>query len=141
MADLVQETVNKTQANTVRKIIGKPLVPIIENDMMVRISEIEIIPEFLEEYNSILKEEASASVKLEKGVIAIFPMYQKENTTQIRIVEIYADKEAYQFHLQTPHFLHYKTSTLKMVKSLKLIDMESLDKEAMSQIFEKIKWY
>lgn len=138
LADLVQESVNKTQANTVRKIIGKPLVPIIENDMMVRISEIEIIPEFLEEYNSILKEEASASIKLEKGVIAIFPMYQKENPTQIRIVEIYANKEAYQFHLQTPHFLKYKTSTLKMVKSLKLIDMESLDKETMSEIFEKI---
>ncbi len=139
LADLVQETVNKTQANTARKIIGKPLVPIIENDMMIRISEIEIIPEFLEEYNSILKEEASASVKLEKGVVAIFPMYQKENPTQIRIVEIYADKEAYQFHLQTPHFLKYKSSTLKMVKSLKLIDMESIDKEAMSDIFKKIK--
>lgn len=138
LADLIQESVSKTQANTVRKIIGKPLVAIIENDMMVRISEIEIIPEFLEEYKSILKEEASASVKLEKGVIAIFPMFQQKNPTQIRIVEMYADKEAYQFHLQTPHFQQYKTSTLKMVKSLKLIDMESLDKESMSNIFEKI---
>ena len=138
LADLVQESVNKTQANTVRKIIGKPLVPIIKSDMMIRISEIEIVPEFLEEYNFILKEEASASVKFEKGVIAIFPMYQKENTTQIRIVEIYADKEVYQFHLQTPHFQLYKTQTLKMVKSLKLIDMESLDKETMSKIFKKI---
>jgi 4-carboxymuconolactone decarboxylase len=139
LADLIQESVSKTQANTVRKIIGKPLVPVIENDMMVRISEIEIVPEFLEEYKSILKEEASASVKLEKGVIAIFPMYEQKNPTQIRIVEIYADKDAYQFHLQTPHFQHYKTSTLKMVKSLNLIDMESIDKETMSLIFNKIK--
>jgi len=139
LADLIQESVSKTQANTVRKIIGKPLVPVIENDMMVRISEIEIVPEFLEEYKSILKEEASASVKLEKGVIAIFPMYEHKNPTQIRIIEIYANKEAYQFHLQTPHFQHYKTSTLKMVKSLNLIDMESLDRETMSLIFNKIK--
>jgi len=139
LADLIEESVSKTQANTVRKVIGKPLVPVIENDMMVRISEIEIVPEFLEEYKSILKEEASASVKLEKGVIAIFPMYEHKNRTQIRIIEIYADKEAYQFHLQTPHFQHYKTSTLKMVKSLNLIDMESLDKETMSLIFNKIK--
>ena len=139
LADLIQESVSKTQANTVRKIIGKPLVPVIENDMMVRISEIEIVPEFLEEYKSILKEEASASVKLEKGVIAIFPMYERKNRTQIRIIEIYADKDAYQFHLQTPHFQHYKTSTLKMVKSLNLIDMESLDRETMSLIFNKIK--
>ncbi len=139
LADLIQKSVSKTQANTVRKIIGKPLVAIIENDMMIRISEIEIIPEFLYEYKSILKEEASASVKLEKGVIAIFPMFQQKNPTQIRIVEMYADKEAYQSHLQTPHFLKYKTSTLKMVKSLNLVDMESLDKETMSLIFQKIK--
>lgn len=139
LADLIQESVSKTQANTVRKIIGKPLVPIIENDMMIRISEIEIVPEYLEDYKSILKEEASSSVKLEKGVMAIFPMYEQKNATQIRIVEIYEDKEAYQFHLQTPHFQHYKTSTLKMVRSLNLIDMESLDKDTMSLIFEKLK--
>jgi len=139
LADLIQKSVSKTQANTVRKIIGKPLVPIIENDMMIRISEIEIIPEFLEEYKSILKEEGSASVKLEKGVIAIFPMFQQKNPTQIRIVEMYADKEAYQFHLQTPHFQHYKTSTLKMVKSLELIDMAAIDSGTMQEIFEKLK--
>ncbi len=139
LANLIQESVSKTQANTVRKIIGKPLVPIIQNDMMIRISEIEIVPEFLEEYKSILKEEASASVKLEKGVIAIFPMFQQKNPTQIRIVEMYADKEAYQFHLQTPHFQHYKTSTLKMVKSLELIDMAAIDSETMQEIFEKLK--
>lgn len=139
LADLIQKSVSKTQANTVRKIIGKLLVPIIENDMMIRISEIEIIPEFLEEYKSILKEEASSSVKLEKGVIAIFPMFQKKNPTQIRIVEMYADKEAYQFHLQTPHFQHYKTSTLKMVKSLELIDMTAIDSETMQEILKKLK--
>ncbi|WP_312825780.1 carboxymuconolactone decarboxylase family protein [Epilithonimonas sp.] len=139
LANLIQESVSKTQANTVRKIIGKPLVPIIQNDMMIRISEIEIIPEFLEEYKSILKEESSASVKLEKGVIAIFPMFQQKNPTQIRIVEMYADKEAYQFHLQTPHFQHYKTSTLNMVKSLELIDMTAIDSETMQEIFKKLK--
>jgi hypothetical protein len=40
--------------------------------MMVRISEIEILPEYLTEYNAILKEEAAASVEKEKGVVAIF---------------------------------------------------------------------
>ena len=104
---------------------------------MVRISEIEILPEYLKDYNTILKEEASVSVKLEPGVIAIFPMYQKESPTQIRIIEMYADKATYQSHLKTPHFQHYKTTTLKMVKSLKLIDMESLDKETMLEIFKK----
>ena len=138
IADLIQKHINKTQANTIRKNISMPVVPVIEQDMMVRISEIEILPEFLEEYKSILKTEAAASVKIEPGVIAIFPMYQQENPTRIRIVEIYANKDAYQSHLQTPHFQHYKTTTLKMVKSLNLIDMSSIDKEAMMEIFKKL---
>jgi quinol monooxygenase YgiN len=106
---------------------------------MVRISEIEIVPEYLKEYNTILKEEAAASVKVEPGVIAIFPMYQQQNPNQVRIVEIYANKAAYQSHIKTPHFRHYKTVTIKMVRSLKLVDMETLDKETMLQIFEKLK--
>ena len=138
IADLIDKYINKTQANILRELLSKPTVAVIEPDMMVRISEIEIVPEHLEEYNAILKEEASASVKIEPGVIAIFPMYQQENPTQIRIIEMYANKAAYQSHLQTSHFQHYKTTTLKMVKSLKLVDMNSLDKETMIEIFKKL---
>lgn len=106
--------------------------------MMIRISEIEIEPEYLDEYLAILKEESKASVELEPGVISIYPMYQKENPTEIRILEIYADRKAYEAHLETPHFKLYKTTTLKMVKSLKLIDMNAIDGESMPLIFKKI---
>ncbi|MCW0485005.1 putative quinol monooxygenase [Gaoshiqia sediminis] len=109
------------------------------NSLIIRISEIEIEPNYLDEYISILKEESEASVRLESGVISIFPMFQKENPTEIRILEIYASKEAYKSHLQTPHFKHYKTSTLKMVKSLRLVDMDAIDAETMPEIFRKIK--
>ncbi|MET7028650.1 putative quinol monooxygenase [Sediminicola luteus] len=107
-------------------------------NMMVRIAEIEVEPDYLDEYISILKEEAEASVRLEPGVICIYPMFQKENPTQIRLLEIYADKAAYESHLQSPHFKHYKESTLPMVKSLQLVDMEVIDKETMSSIFKKL---
>jgi quinol monooxygenase YgiN len=106
---------------------------------MIRISEIEIDSNYLEEYKTILIEESRASMELEPGVISIYPMYQKENPTQVRILEIYADREAYESHLKTPHFQKYKTTTRKMVKSLKLIDMEALDKETMPEIFRKLK--
>lgn len=106
--------------------------------MMIRISEIEIEPEYLEEYLLILKEESRASVELEPGVISIYPIFQKENPNKIRILEIYADKKAYETHLQTPHFKHYKTTTLKMVKSLELIDMSAIDEQTMPKIFKKI---
>ena len=109
------------------------------DEMMIRISEIGIKPEYLDEYLSILKEESKASVELEPGVISIYPMYQKENPTEIRILEIYEDKKAYESHLETAHFKHYKTTTLKMVNSLKLIDMNTIDGETMPIIFKKLK--
>ena len=108
-------------------------------DMMIRITEIEIDSAYLDEYIAILKEESAASIKLEKGVLCIYPMYQKENPTEIRLLEIYANKEAYEAHLQTSHFQHYKTTTLEMVKSLKLVEMEAIDKETMVSIFKKLE--
>ncbi len=107
-------------------------------NMMVRIAEIEVEVDYLDKYISILKEEAEASVRLEPGVICIYPMFQKEHPTQIRLLEIYTDKAAYESHLQSPHFKHYKESTLPMVKSLQLVDMEAIDKEIMTSIFKKM---
>lgn len=109
-----------------------------DDDMMIRIAEIEIEPDYLDEYKSILEEESRASVKLEPGVISIFPMFQKENPTEIKILEIYRDSSAYKAHLDSPHFKKYKSETSKMVKSLRLIDMHTIDPETMPTIFRKI---
>ncbi|WP_293049822.1 antibiotic biosynthesis monooxygenase family protein [Paludibacter sp.] len=108
------------------------------NKMMIRIAEIEIDSSYLQEYKDILQIESKASVSKEPGVIAIFPMYQQENSNQIRILEIYANKEAYENHIKSPQFLKYKTETIKMVKSLKLIEMKSIDPETMDEIFRKL---
>ena len=107
------------------------------NRLLIRLAEIEIYPPYLTEYRQILQEEAAASVKVEPGVISIFPLYIKNDSTQIRIVEIYADSTAYRHHLTTPHFQKYKTTTQHMVKSLKLVDMEAIDPATMSTIFKK----
>ena len=108
-------------------------------EMIVRMSEIKIYPDSLTAYKAILNEEAEASVRLEPGVISIFPMYQQKDSTQIRILEIYSNSEAYQSHIKTAHFLKYKNSTLSMVKELRLIDMTATDPETMRKIFSKLK--
>lgn len=108
------------------------------NTMMIRIAEIEIDSNYLEQYKAILKEESRASVELEPGVISIYPIYQKERPTQVRILEIYASREAYEAHLKTPHFQKYKTETLTMVKALKLTEMEAIDAETMPKLFRKL---
>lgn len=138
LAELIEKWTGRAQANVLRKLLAQEALPVIQPDMMVRISEIEIYPEHLEAYNAILKEESAQSVKIEPGVIAIYPMNRKDHPTQIRIVEIYANQEAYRAHLQTSHFLYYKTTTLKMVKSLQLVDMHALDAETMTRVFKKL---
>ena len=108
------------------------------DNMIIRLAELEIDSVYLDEYITILKEEAEASIRLESSVICIYPMFQKANPTQIRLLEIYADQEAYESHLETPHFQYYKTTTQHMVKSLQLIDMEAIDQETMPKIFKKL---
>lgn len=110
-----------------------------QQGMMVRIAEIEIDTVHVEKYKEILREEAAASVKLEPGVIAIFPMFEKSDPARIKILEIYAGKDAYDHHLKTPHFLKYKTSTLHMVKSLRLLDMGTIDPASMPAVFMKLQ--
>ena len=139
LASVIEINAGRTQANILRRLIDQPELPVIQPGMMVRISEIEIIPEYLEEYKSILQQESSQSVKLEPGVISIIPMYQKDHPAQFRLLEIYANEEAYKSHLQSAHFKHYKSATLKMVKTLKLVDMAMLDPETIGLIFEKLR--
>ena len=107
--------------------------------MIIRIAEIEVYPEYLTEYLEFANEVDRLSVEREPGVICLFPMQSAEDSTQIRILEIYASEEAYQSHIQTSHFLKYKQGTLHMVKDLKLPSMKPLDTETMKLIFKKQK--
>ncbi|HIZ33928.1 MAG TPA: antibiotic biosynthesis monooxygenase [Candidatus Bacteroides merdigallinarum] len=107
--------------------------------MLVRISEIEVYPEHLSEYLTFARNVGAESVRKEPGVIAIYPMVQKRDSCQIRILEIYADQEAYKKHIASEHFLTYKQSTLHMVKSLDLVDMTPMNPDGMKAIFCKMK--
>ena len=116
---------------------NKPTVTTNDGNMIVRLAEIEVYPEYLSEYLSYANEVDRLSVEREPGVICLFPMQSADAPTQIRILEIYASEAAYQQHLKTDHFLRYKTSTAHMVKSLKLPTMQPLDPKTMKLIFRK----
>lgn len=73
--------------------------PKAEIDMLVRISEIEVYPEYLNEYIKFAKEVAETSVKNESGVVAIYPMMQIGNNRKIRILEIYKNRQSYEKHI------------------------------------------
>ena len=94
------------------------------SDQIVRIAELEIDPGQLEAYRALLAEEIEASVAREPGVLMLHAVAERERPEQIRILEVYADRAAYEAHLTTPHFLKYKEGTAGMVRSLRLVDVD-----------------
>ena len=115
----------------------KPSAEAVGESMIVRLAEIEVYPQYLKEYLEFANEVDRLSVEREPGVVCLFPMQSAEDSTKIRILEIYASEEAYQSHLKTDHFQKYKQGTLHMVKDLKLPTMKPLDPETMKLIFKK----
>ena len=116
--------------------------PVTQNNndgMIIRICEIEIHPQYLDEYLQFAREVAHESVSKEPGVVSIYPMQILKDATQIRILEIYRSEEAYKSHISTAHFKKYKEGTLHMVKSLALVDNSQLCPENFELIFRKAK--
>lgn len=107
------------------------------NGMIIRISEIEVYPEYLSEYLTYAQEAARQSVEKEEGVVSIYPMAAAKDNTQIKILEIYKNQDAYKAHIAAPHFIKYKEGTLHMVKHLDLVDTCQLCPEIFEKIFKK----
>jgi quercetin dioxygenase-like cupin family protein/quinol monooxygenase YgiN len=137
VSDLVP---GEEHAVQLRKVTDEEFsAPIRYETMIVRLAEIEVYPQYIKEYLEFANEVDRLSVEREPGVVCLYPMQSAEDSTKIRILEIYASEEAYQKHLKTGHFQKYKQGTLHMVKSLNLVDLSPLDKEAMPLIFTKIQ--
>ncbi len=112
--------------NNAARLFGADIPVRKYGDRIVRLAEIEIYPDKLDEYLSFAEEVGRVSMATEPGVIGLFSMRDKSDASKVYILEVYADKEAYQAHLQTAHFKKYKEGTSSMVKSLKLIDTNPL---------------
>lgn len=93
------------------------------NPHYVRIAKLIIDSSKLDQYNMALKEHAAAAVKIEPGVLMLYAVQEKGHPERISVFEIYASVDAYNYHIKTPHFLKYKSTVEKMVKSLELIDV------------------
>ncbi|MCW3089952.1 MAG: antibiotic biosynthesis monooxygenase [Ferruginibacter sp.] len=96
------------------------------NEQRVRLARLVIDTSQLENYKAALKEEIETSLLKEPGVLTLYAVAEKDNPTHITILEIYANEAAYKAHIQTPHFVKYKTDTKDMVKSLELVEVNPL---------------
>ncbi len=98
-----------------------------QSDGIVRLSKIEIFPQYLDEYMKYAAEVGEISLRTEPGVLTMYAVSEKENPCKITILETYASREAYEKHIASEHFQKYKQGTLHMVKSLILSDQTPLN--------------
>ncbi len=91
-------------------------------DGIVRLSKIEVYPQYLDEYMGFAVEVGTKSLRTEPGVLTMYAMQDKENPCMITILETYSSEDAYKSHIASEHFQKYKQGTLHMVKHLELCD-------------------
>ena len=94
---------------------------------IVRLSKIEVYPQYLDEYMKFAVEVGEISLRTEPGVLTMYAVQEKENPCLVTILETYTSKEAYEKHIASDHFQKYKQGTLHMVKSLQLCDQTPLN--------------
>lgn len=98
-----------------------------QEDGIVRLSVVEVYPEYLDEYIRFATEVGETSLLTEPGVLTMYAVGEKDNPCIITILETYASEDAYKSHIASPHFQKYKQGTLHMVKKLKLTDQTPLN--------------
>lgn len=91
---------------------------------MYRIAKIKVDEKQLENYKVALQEQMNAAISKEPGVLSYTAVADKKDPTSITIFEVYANLDAYQSHILTPHFKKYKGTVKDMVLSLELIDTD-----------------
>jgi uncharacterized protein (DUF1330 family)/quinol monooxygenase YgiN len=92
----------------------------------IRLAELEIDPSQLDQFNAAIKEGIEAAVRLEPGVLALHAVAETDTPTRVRVFEMYTDANAYQMHLETPHFRKFRDTTDRMVTSRKLLDAQPI---------------
>lgn len=99
-------------------------------DGIIRLSKIEVYPQYLDEYLAYAVEVGRISLTTEPGVLTMYAMADKNDPCKITILETYSSHDAYASHIASPHFQKYKQGTLHMVKTLELCDQTPLNPDS-----------
>lgn len=97
---------------------------VLPDSAQVRMAELVIDPAQMEAFKAAVTEGMQEAVRSEPGVFALYAVAKKDSPNTLVFFEIYASEEAYQTHLQSPHFRKFFETTKSMV--LKRTRMETL---------------
>ncbi|WP_205954755.1 putative quinol monooxygenase [Pantoea stewartii] len=85
---------------------------------------VDLKPEFHNEFKKIVLPEMAESLRVEKGVLAMYAATDLETSNRWYFYEVYASEEDYQLHRQTPHFRDYLRQTAQMSTSKDVIPVK-----------------
>jgi len=122
-AEIPAKDMDNMQQNHPGNVAKLPM----QEDGIIRLSKIEVFPQYFDEYIRFATEVGTISLQTEPGVLTMYAVSEKENPCIITILETYSSPDAYKSHIDSPHFQKYKQGTLHMVKKLELIDQKPLN--------------
>lgn len=89
----------------------------------VRIAQLDVDPQRLAEFNTVLQESVSTSVRVEPGVYTLYAVALKDTPNRFLVFEMYKDEATYNAHRETPHFRKFFEATQTMVTSRTFLDV------------------
>lgn len=87
-------------------------------DGFVRLSKIEVYPQWLDEYMQYAMEVGTVSLQTEPGVLTMYAVADKDNPCNVTILETYSSQDAYRKHIASSHFQKYKQGRSTWSKAL-----------------------
>jgi quinol monooxygenase YgiN len=92
-------------------------------DLYIRLIKIELHSNAIEDFNKLGNTIMLPGIKNEPSILVMYAVAEKNNPTNVSILEVYQNLAAYNLHIETPHYLKYKEGAKGLVKSLRFIDL------------------
>lgn len=94
-------------------------------DFYLKFAQVDVDPQGMDDFQTIVTEEMAASMDKEAGVLAMHAMTDAERPNRFYFFEVYADEAAYLSHRETAHFQAYIQGTADLVQDKLLLDLQN----------------
>ena len=95
-------------------------------DLYIRLIKIELRSNAERDFHKLGNTVILPGIRKESGVLVMYAVAEKDNPTNVSILEVYENLAAYNKYFETPHYLEYKEAAKALVKSLKFIDVDPI---------------
>ena len=83
----------------------------------VRWAELEVSPADVNALQAAGRVNTAATIALERGVVAFHSAVEKANPARMRVLEVYANVDAYRSHVQSEHFQQFVRDVQPILRS------------------------